>query len=194
MSIAGPASLAVTVVAGAENWTVRGRWLPSGQLVPWSGGLFYCPITFEGGTVFQPEIDPEFDAAIETCYHQTMDQRLMAGAPSGDSRTGRHLFAQLRATDVEVRAAGSSDWVVFADPNGYAADEAIFRTASSTPYTPPWPGIQAWTLSPWRPGGRSATSRSSRARWCTSCLSWTCWDACPRLMGDLGSAHDVRET
>ena len=126
MSIAGPASLAVTVVAGAENWTVRGRWLPSGQLVPWSGGLFYCPITFEGGTVFQPEIDPEFDAAIETCYHQTMDQRLMAGAPSGDSRTGRHLFAQLRATDVEVRAAGSSDWVVFADPNGYAADEAYF--------------------------------------------------------------------
>jgi len=28
------------------------------------GGLFYCPITFDGGTVFQPEIDPELDVAI----------------------------------------------------------------------------------------------------------------------------------
>ena len=90
------------------------------------GGLFYCPITFDGGTVFQPEIDPEFDAAIEACYHQTMDQRLIAGKPSGDSRTGRHLFAHLRAAGVEVLAAGSSDWVVFAGPNGYAADEAYF--------------------------------------------------------------------
>jgi predicted O-methyltransferase YrrM len=91
-----------------------------------SGGLFYCPITFDGGTVFQPEIDPEFDVAIEACYHQTMDRRLIAGKPSGDSHTGRHLFTQLQATGVEVLAAGSSDWVVFAGPNGYAADEAYF--------------------------------------------------------------------
>jgi predicted O-methyltransferase YrrM len=90
------------------------------------GGLLYCPITFDGGTVFEPEIDPEFDAAVEACYHQTMDQRLLAGAPSGDSRTGRHLFAHLRAAGAEVLAAGSSDWVVFAGPNGYAADEAYF--------------------------------------------------------------------
>jgi predicted O-methyltransferase YrrM len=90
------------------------------------GGLLYCPITFDGGTVFEPEIDPEFDAAIEACYHQTMDHRLVAGKPSGDSRTGRHLFAHLQAAGAEVLAAGSSDWVVFAGPNGYAADEAYF--------------------------------------------------------------------
>ena len=90
------------------------------------GGLLYCPITFDGGTVFQPEIDPEFDVAIEACYHQTMDRRLVAGKPSGDSRTGRHLFTHLRAAGAEVLAAGSSDWVVFAGPNGYAADEAYF--------------------------------------------------------------------
>jgi predicted O-methyltransferase YrrM len=90
------------------------------------GGLLYCPITFDGATVFQPEIDREFDAAIEVCYHQTMDRRLVAGKPSGDSRTGRHLFAHCRAAGVEVLAAGSSDWVVFAGPNGYAADEAYF--------------------------------------------------------------------
>jgi hypothetical protein len=90
------------------------------------GGLLYCPITFDGGTVFQPEIDLEFDAAIEACYHQTMDQRLVAGKPSGDSRTGRHLFTHLQAAGAEVLAAGSSDWVVFAGSNGYAADEAYF--------------------------------------------------------------------
>jgi len=90
------------------------------------GGLLYCPITFDGGTVFQPEIDPEFDRVIEACYHQTMDQRLIAGKPSGDSCTGRHLFAHLRAAGAEVLAAGSSDWVVCAGANGYPADEAYF--------------------------------------------------------------------
>ena len=90
------------------------------------GGLLYCPITFDGATVFQPEVDPEFDAAIEACYHQTMDRRLVAGKPSGDSRTGRHLFTHFQAAGAEVLAAGSSDWVVFAGPNGYAADEAYF--------------------------------------------------------------------
>jgi SAM-dependent methyltransferase len=90
------------------------------------GGLLYCPITFDGSTIFQPELDPDFDAAIEACYHQTMDRRLVAGKPSGDSRTGRHLFAHLQATGAEVLAAGSSDWVVFAGANGYPADEAYF--------------------------------------------------------------------
>jgi len=90
------------------------------------GGLLYCPITFDGATVFQPEIDPEFDRAIEACYHQTMDQRLVAGKLSGDSHTGRHLFTHFQAAGAEVLAAGSSDWVVFAGANGYAADEAYF--------------------------------------------------------------------
>ena len=90
------------------------------------GGLLYCPITFDGGTVFQPEIDSELDVAIEAGYHQTMDQRLIAGKPSGDSCTGRHLFTHLRTAGAEVLAAGSSDWVVCAGSNGYAADEAYF--------------------------------------------------------------------
>jgi hypothetical protein len=48
------------------------------------------------------------------------------GKPSGDSRTGRRLFAHLRAAGVDVLAAGSSDWVVFSGANGYSADEAYF--------------------------------------------------------------------
>ena len=90
------------------------------------GALFYFTINFDGATILQPEIDPALDVQIETLYHQTMDHRRVAGEPSGDSRTGRHLFGHLRATGAEVLDAGSSDWVVHAGPNGYAADEAYF--------------------------------------------------------------------
>jgi len=55
-----------------------------------------------------------------------MDERLTAGQPSGDSQAGRHLFSHLRTAGVELLDAGSSDWVVFAGPNGYPADEAYF--------------------------------------------------------------------
>jgi len=90
------------------------------------GGLLYFPTTFDGDTAFQPECDSEFDRAIEVCYHQAIDQRVLDGKPSGDSRAGRRLFAYLRTAAVEVLAAGGSDWVVFAGANGYPADEAYF--------------------------------------------------------------------
>jgi hypothetical protein len=52
--------------------------------------------------------------------------RVRDGKPCGDSRAGRRLFAHLRTAGVDVLAAGSSDWVVFAGANGYPADEAYF--------------------------------------------------------------------
>ena len=90
------------------------------------GGLLYFPTTFDGGTAMQPESDVDFDRAIEACYHQAIDQRVLDGKPSGDSRAGRRLFAHLRTAAVDVLAAGGSDWVVFAGANGYPADEAYF--------------------------------------------------------------------
>ena len=63
--------------------------------------------------------------AIEACYHQTMDRRLVAGKPSGTVAPG-DISLPISRPPVEVLAAGSSDWVVFAGPNGYAADEAYF--------------------------------------------------------------------
>jgi SAM-dependent methyltransferase len=90
------------------------------------GGLFYFTLVFDGDTIFQPELDPALDGQIETLYHQTMDQRVLDGNPSGDSRSGRHLFSHLRTDDVELLDVGSSDWVVFAGPEGYHADEAYF--------------------------------------------------------------------
>jgi len=91
-----------------------------------AGGLFYFTITFDGATIFQPEIDPDLDAKIEALYHETMDRRIVGSKPSGDSRAGRHFFEQIRGIGAEILDAGSSDWLVFAGPNGYPDDEAYF--------------------------------------------------------------------
>ncbi|MGQ4809317.1 hypothetical protein NKDENANG_02733 [Candidatus Entotheonellaceae bacterium PAL068K] len=91
-----------------------------------AGGHFYFPITFDGVSILEPDIDPAYDAHIEALYHATMDQRVVRGKPCGDSRTGRHLFAHLRTVGADILAAGSSDWVVFAGPEGYPADEVYF--------------------------------------------------------------------
>jgi hypothetical protein len=66
------------------------------------------------------------DATIERLYHETMDRRIIQGRTSGDSRTGRHFFAEARNAGAEILASGSSDWVVFAGSSGYPADEAYF--------------------------------------------------------------------
>ncbi len=90
------------------------------------GGVFLFTLNFDGATIFQPPIDPAFDALVERLYHQTMDERVVAGKKSGDSQSGRHLFHQLQAAGGEILAAGSSDWVVFAGQEGYVADEKFF--------------------------------------------------------------------
>jgi len=90
------------------------------------GGLVYAAINFDGATIFEPAINPKLDAQIERLYHQTMDQRLIDGRASGDSRTGRHLFASLPVAGVQILAAGSSDWVVYANGGQYPQDEAYF--------------------------------------------------------------------
>ncbi len=88
------------------------------------GGIFYFTLNFDGETIFQPE--HPLDPLILTLYHRSMDERLTDGQPSGDSRTGRHLFGHLQAAGAEILAAGSSDWVVFPGPQGYPGDEAYF--------------------------------------------------------------------
>jgi len=94
------------------------------------GGLIYATINFDGMTLFEPTVDPILDQQIEDLYHASMDARMTDGRPSGDSRTGRHLFGHLRGAGVDVVAAGSSDWVVHAGPDGsYPAEEATFLRA-----------------------------------------------------------------
>ena len=89
-------------------------------------GIFYFTINFDGATILEPTIDTALDARIEAAYHRTMDERVRDGHPSGDSRTGRHLFHNLAQGGFPVLAAGSSDWVVFPVNGHYPADEAYF--------------------------------------------------------------------
>lgn len=90
------------------------------------GGLFYFSLVFDGLTVLEPELDRSLDEQIMTLYHGTMDRRTRHGLISGDSRTGRHLFRQLREARTELIEAGSSDWVVFPRGGSYSAEEAVF--------------------------------------------------------------------
>lgn len=90
------------------------------------GGLFYFTINFDGETIFEPAIEPAFDEFVIQLYHRTMDERVVDGRPSGDSKTGRHLFQHLTAAGGTILAAGSSDWVVYGQSGKYAADEAYF--------------------------------------------------------------------
>jgi SAM-dependent methyltransferase len=92
-------------------------------LVP--GGVYWFTINYDGESIFAP--GHPHDDQIMQAYHRDMDERFRYGRPAGESRTGRRLFHHLRAVGAPTLAAGSSDWVVAAGPDGtYPGDEAYF--------------------------------------------------------------------
>jgi SAM-dependent methyltransferase len=99
-------------------------------LVP--GGVYWFTINYDGESIFEPG-HPHDDQVMQA-YHRDMDERVRYGRPAGESRTGRRLFGHLRAAGAPALAAGSSDWVVGAGPDGnYPGDEAYFlRSILST--------------------------------------------------------------
>jgi SAM-dependent methyltransferase len=99
-------------------------------LVP--GGVYWFTINYDGESIFAPG-HPHDDQVMQA-YHRDMDERVRYGRPAGDSRTGRRLFHHLRAAGAPALAAGASDWVVSAGPDGnYPGDEAYFlRSILST--------------------------------------------------------------
>jgi hypothetical protein len=99
-------------------------------LVP--GGIYWFTINYDGESIFEPG-HPHDDQVMQA-YHRDMDERVRYGRPAGDSRTGRRLFHYLQAAGAPALAAGSSDWVVSAGPDGnYLGDEAYFlRSILST--------------------------------------------------------------
>jgi hypothetical protein len=89
------------------------------------GGVYWFTINYDGESIFAP--GHPHDDQIMRAYHRDMDERIRYGRPAGESRTGRHLFQHLRAAGAPALAAGPSDWVVHAGPDGtYSADEAYF--------------------------------------------------------------------
>lgn len=88
------------------------------------GGLCWLTVNFDGESIFEPA-HPS-DGVLLEAYHQSMDDRTRDGAPAGDRHCGRHLFGHLRDAGGQTLAAGASDWVVFAGPDGYPEDEAYF--------------------------------------------------------------------
>jgi len=92
-------------------------------LIP--GGVYWFTINYDGESIFAP--GHPHDDLIMQAYHRDMDERIRYGRPAGESRTGRRLFHYLRAAGAPALAAGSSDWVVSAGPDGnYPGDEAYF--------------------------------------------------------------------
>ncbi len=81
----------------------------------------YFPITFDGGTTFQPTVFPAFDEHVVERYHEDMIRR----ENPGDPHAGQHLLSRA-ANDHTLIAAGASDWVVAPGDSGYQADEAYF--------------------------------------------------------------------
>ncbi len=86
------------------------------ELLP-DGGIGYFTINFDGDTIFQP--NHPADEQILDAYHASMR----------DPFSGRKLLNKLVELDVDVLAAGSSDWVVMpkrGEEGHYPADEAYF--------------------------------------------------------------------
>lgn len=89
-------------------------------------GLFYFTINFDGLTLFEPIINPQLDAQIQSAYHRTMEQRRYQGRATGGSHAGRTLYSVLTELGASVLAAGSSDWAVHPANGRYPEDEAYF--------------------------------------------------------------------
>lgn len=83
------------------------------------GGLAYLPITFDGGTIFQP--DHSADQAVERAYHRAIDAE-----PGRDSHAGRHLADAFRRQPGELLGMAASDWIIRPHGNTYPVDEAYF--------------------------------------------------------------------
>jgi hypothetical protein len=92
-------------------------------LVP--GGVYWFTINYDGESIFAP--GHPHDDQIMQAYHRDMDERVRYGRAAGESQTGRRLFDYLRTAGAPALAAGPSDWVVSAGPDGsYPGDEAYF--------------------------------------------------------------------
>lgn len=83
------------------------------------GGLVYCPLTFDGVTVFQP--DHPADADVQGAYHGVI------GDDAGrDAHAGRHLLEEFRDRAGTLLAVDAADAIVHPRRGEYPGDERYF--------------------------------------------------------------------
>jgi len=83
------------------------------------GGLVYCPLTFDGVTLFQP--DHPADDEVQQAYHEAIDS-----SADRDARAGRHLIDEFSGRAGSLLAVDASDAVVHPRDGAYPADEHHF--------------------------------------------------------------------
>lgn len=114
------------------------------QLV--ENGLAYLTCNFDGETIFLPSCSA--DQEILHLYHRSMEER-----HSGASHTGRRLLDFLQDLNLEMLAAGSSDWIIHPRNRQYSPDEIFFLHAvietvhmELTQRNKPPTNLTEWTL------------------------------------------------
>ena len=83
------------------------------------GGLVYCPLTFDGVTLFQP--DHPADDRVQRAYHEEINS-----SADRDARAGRHLIDEFSGRAGSLLAVDASDAVVHPRSGGYPDDEHYF--------------------------------------------------------------------
>jgi len=95
------------------------RWL-----IP--GGLLYATLNYDGGTTLLPAYEDEhFEDRLLREYDASMEKRLVDGATTGASRSGRRLHAALIEAGFDIIACGSSDWNLTPQRGAYRDQDAI---------------------------------------------------------------------
>lgn len=90
------------------------------------GGFYLFTLNYDGITHFEPAIDPVFDRLVEERYHASMDNRTIRGQSTGGKYCGRKLLGYLPEAGAEIRACGSSDWIVHPVSGAYPPNTAFF--------------------------------------------------------------------
>lgn len=83
-------------------------------------GLLYALLTFDGGTRFLPELDPDLDRRVVDLYERSMVRLDQKGQIYWGFEAGSDLLDGLRAHGAELLSHGDSDWVV--DPGQTLAE------------------------------------------------------------------------
>jgi SAM-dependent methyltransferase len=95
-----------------------------------AGGMFYCPLNYDGLTVLLPQDeDPAFERRLLAIYNGSMERRRVAGKKTGGAWSGRRLYQALCGEGFVMLGVGSSDWNVAPSGGSYSAGQPRFLDA-----------------------------------------------------------------